>query len=407
MALETDAAERDRGGEAGTTGDRGLEAGADARPADGCGASCLPSLTVAGGQTVLFEGLSAQGAVTAILGATLTLESVGAASGFAPQDEVLLINLQGTSSDYGSTGEYELSQVQSVSGNSVTLTPAPKRTYGLVGGVGVQKVFLIKVPRFQEVVIEGTLSAAAWNGAAGALGVIILRALGKIDVRAGGTITASGLGFVSDVYACNGVSGTPGESFIPRPLANIGPCSYIGAPSGPNGGGGGGGQSDCNSFGCATQSLGAGGGGASSGGAGPAGNDNGLEQQGGQPGQVHGQADLSTLFLGSGGGAGAGGMYGIGGFTPGGRGGGLVYLIASEILVQGRSSADGQAGGDNLNCSTSNGAGSGGGGAGGCQGGGAGGEGRIRIDYQSLNQVAFPNGLPSVTDPPAYLGSYP
>jgi hypothetical protein len=390
-----------------------------------------PVLTVGAGKTVYYENLAAHAQVVSLTGAAAQVESASAASGFVTGDEVLLINLQGAAADSGSAGAWETARVLGVSNAVVTLDHAPARTYGKGGSnsdLTGQKVFLVEILRYSAVTIEGTLTAKPWNGSSSGLGLVAVRATGKLTVASSGAIDVSSAGFRSASYSCNGVSGLPGESFLPQPALQPNECWYPSPTNNPNGGGGGGGLSNCNTYSCSTQQVGAAGGGAAYGTAGVAGLDNGTLQKGGKPGVAYGKADLTSLFPGSGGGAGAGGYSGPGTGTSGGRGGGIVYLAAQTLDVQGAIRSNGQKGGENANCGFVHGSGSGGGGsggsvylrghavtlavgkvaamgaAGGCNGGGAGGDGRIRVDYNALNGAAYPGGSAAVTTPAAYLG---
>ncbi|MCC6751443.1 MAG: hypothetical protein IT371_27575 [Deltaproteobacteria bacterium] len=389
------------------------------------GGRCDGVLEVASGVSRTFEDLSTAGQVTGISGAQLTLAP---ASGFAAGQEALLINLQGSATDVTSVGNWELVEVASVSGAVVTLKAAVAKSYGKASAnadLTGQKVFLVRVPRYASVTIKGELTAKAWNGTVGGLGLIVLRATGKLVVDAAGKLTLGARGYRSLGVNCNGVTGVPGESAFPMlPYS----CPWTTTPTkAPNGGGGGGGLSNCNVYSCATQQLGAGGGGASYGGAGQDGQHNGTQQQGGLAGLVYGQPALSQVYLGAGGGAGAGGTNGPGTIVANGRGGGLLLLFADELAIDGATDASGQVGGDNANCGSANGSGSGGGGAGGsvylaartvkitagkitakggpggCKGGGAGGVGRIRIGCTTLNGTACPGADANLTTPPAYL----
>lgn len=392
-------------------------------------------LSVSSGQTVVFDKIAplGRGQVKDIALAALTLNSKTEAATFTAGREVLLIYMQGTTDQLKSIGNYELLKVKEVSGEVVTLTTPPTKHYGNATGntkIIDQLVFLIEIPTYSDITVSGNLIAQAWNGTPNALGIIALRATGKLRIEATGAIRADHLGYRSDAFTCNGVSGRPGESTLPRPVRPTGECYYNNPTNQPNQGGGGGALSSCNTYNCSTQQIGGSGGGASYATSGTAGNTNGNLHLGGLPGLLYGQTDLSQIFLGSGGGTGAGGYSGPGTGTPGGHGGGLILLLATEIEVLGHISANGQNGGDNHNCAPRHGSGSGGGGSGGsiyisapkltlpanvqvsaiggqggCLGGGTGGHGRIRLDYSSLNGQTYPNGSPALTQPQAYLGS--
>jgi len=410
----------------------GSETGVD------CGGTCPPcalgsggdgALTVAKGKTTKFETLTVAGVVASITGATLGSPD---AAKFKAGDEILLINLQGTKADTGAVGNHEFLTIKSVAAGAQTVelfTP-PVKAFGNSGGnasLTGQKVFMIRVPHYTSVTIDGTLTASRYVGTTAGLGVVVFRSKSTVSVPAGGSINLTGAGYYSTEYSCNGVSGKPGESLAPQPKNVSGKCWYANPTNQPNFGGGGGGLSNCNTYACATQSIGAGGGGASHATKGSAGKNNGNKQKGGLPGLTYGKADLSRLHLGSGGGAGAGGYSGPGTGHPGGDGGGLIHVVAAKIAVAGSVVADGQVGGDN-HCTISHGSGSGGGGSGGtiylrgktvtlgtvrasggkvsCKGGGSGGAGRVRIDYGVLNGKSYPNASASVSTPAAYMGKF-
>ena len=152
---------------------------------------------------------------------------------------------------------------------------------------------------------------------------------------------------------------------------------------------------------------------------------------------MYGDASLQRLYLGSGGGGGAGGGGGSRQGTPGGNGGGIIVITASSLDIRGEILSDGQDGSANDNtgtpengCNQSQGSGGGGGGSGGtiwlssptlrfarppgsersrilARGGGteddcpldggAGGNGRVRMDFRTLEATRF-NGEP-IEDP--------
>ena len=389
-----------------------------------------PAHKIAAGKTVYFEDLAAIAQVKAISGTKITVESATAAAKFAAGLEVLLINMQGTSTDAASVGNYELLQVASVATADVVLNAAPARVYGdnkSNTSFTKQKVFLVQVLRYSTLTIDGALAAKAWTGTSKGLGLVVVRATVKLEVASVGAVTTSSTGYRSASYSCNGVSGLPGESMAPMPANVKGQCYHNNPTGKPNFGGGGGGLSNCNTYSCATQSIGAGGGGGSYGAMGVAGLNNGSKQKGGLAGLLYGKADLSQIFLGSGGGTGAGGYSGPGSGTYGGQGGGLIFLLAPTLVIKGSVTANGKQGGINGSCGITHGSGSGGGGAGGsvylsgqtvtltagkvtalgakggCKGGGAAGNGRVRVDYSTLNGVAFPGGSGALTIPVAYM----
>ena len=384
-------------------------------------------LTVAAGTRREFETLSVAGQVTAIAGATL---STAEARSFRAGQEALLINLQGSRVDTIAVGRREFVEIAAVRDGALDLTRAPSLGYGAGGAntsLAGQRVFLVRVPHFTTVTLDGTLTARPWNGTVEGLGLIAFRASGAVTVGASGVIDATALGYRSQGHSCNGVTGLPGESIAPWPTIVPNDCYYEPPSRDANHGGGGGGLSDCNRYTCTTQLIGASGGGGGYGAVGLVGANNGTLHRGGAPGGVYGSANLEGWFLGSGGGAGAGGVSGPGNGTRGGNGGGMVFVQAPTLTVRGRVVADGQPGGDNANCTLGRGSGSGGGGsggsvylsaaslslsggtvrargaAGGCLGGGAGGDGRVRVDCDTLDGASCAGLGVAPTSPPAFV----
>ena len=259
-------------------------------------------------------------AVTAIGTDTVTVAE--RADGLAAGDEVLILNLQGTTSAYGSVGTYEFGWVASVSGSTVTLDGALAETYGEASNADLtgQAVVLVRVPNYTDVTVgsAGLLTTGAWDGEAG--GVLVFRATGIVSIAAGGAVAmdesgyaggSTGSGYNYDAYQ--------GESY--------------------GGEGQGNGYSGYNEpLGWWANNLGAGGahvtgGGGNHGGGATAGASwNGGSATAPERGDTYGEIDLSRLFLGSGGG---GVWYGSNDPGPGGGGGGIVYVAASAVTADG------------------------------------------------------------------------
>jgi len=239
---------------------------------------------------------------------------VSSASGFAVDQEVLVIQMQETGA-----GNYEFGIIAGTGGGSLTLRDNLEHTYTVGGN---SKVQVLRVPHYQNVTVQngGKLTAHGWDGSTG--GVLVFRANGTLQVQDGGTIDANYLGF----------EGGPGENNVG--IGGRQGASYDGVPRNPGQGignsanyGGGGGGWECS---------GAGGGG---GGYGTAGN-NGQTICGtaGQGGNLYGNATLSLLYLGSGGGGASDGMGGLGG---GNIGGGAILILARSITIDGTLSTNG------------------------------------------------------------------
>lgn len=264
-------------------------------------------------------------------------------NGIAAGDEVLLINLQGATSDTTDVGNYEFKEVQSVSASTITFTSAITKSFDGTTPAN-QKVVVQRVPNYTNVTIQsgGTLTASAWDGltttptgAAGYLtGIVTFRASGTVDVQSGGTITANSLGYqgapassTQNVYGSS-ATGTAGTGSVTAT------CT-----ANTNGGGGG--------SRAISGSNDAGGGGG--GGHGAAGS-NGVQVGGfaalcqGIGGSAIGDVSLSQMFFGGGGGNG-GTITGSAGTTgPGGQGGGIIFISGATVSNSGSITANGQAG---------------------------------------------------------------
>ena len=343
--------------------------------------------------------------VTAISGATVTVDSTPS---LAAGDEVLVINLHGSDTAYTNVGAYEFGEVSSVSGSDVTLTASVSGTYGESSNADLtdQTVVLQRVPNYTDVTVAsgGSLVVDGWDGGTG--GILAFRATGTVTVEAGGSISVDGDGYSGGAtgtsYNCDSYQG---ESYA--------------------GDGDGDGDGACSAY---NETYGHwannhGGGGAHITGAGgeyAGGATDGDSWTGGSAtppyaGDTYGSTDLSTLFFGSGGGGVWYGSTTPSGGTPGpgGDGAGVVYIAAFELEVEGGISADGASTINAAQGTWTYGAGGGAGGsiylvadamdldtdtvtAAGGDGetshtrlGGDGGVGRIVLEYNELNGVAY------------------
>lgn len=355
---------------------------------------------------------------TAAASTTIVLSSTPSSGCLAAGDEVLIINLRGTSDNYANVGQYETHYISSISTATLTLDSA--LTNGYDGTT--QDIVVQRIPQYANVTVNngGTITATAYSTSTHKNGIVFFRATGNVVVNSGGTITVAGKGYPGASSArtggitYNGTGGTGAST-------NGGNGS-----SGQGGGGGAGGGSDTGNGGAGAIGGAGGGGGAAAGfdanggsggygtvgSGGSPGSSNGSGTSGGNGGNVssywysgggggggtYGTANLSTLFFGSGGGVGRSGS--------GGNGGGIVYFSASNLTVNGTLSSNGSTGTTN-----------GGDGAGGSVfiksitqtlgsslvtasgGGSSGGSGRIRLDYTTISGTVSPSAGSTNTFP--------
>ena len=134
------------------------------------------------------------------LGSTIATLSTAPVGGcLNAGDEVMLINLQGTSSSTYNTGVYEFLRVASVSGNTVTFTTMKSHWYGhgfhsdanIGTSTSQQRVMLMRVPNYNNLTVNGTLTSYAWDGVK--YGVVAFRVSGTLSGN--GIISANGKGF--------------------------------------------------------------------------------------------------------------------------------------------------------------------------------------------------------------------
>ncbi len=230
-----------------------------------------------------------------------TTINVGATTGFAIGNTVLVMQMQGTGA-----GTYDELTITGLTGTSLTFSSPTSFAYSNSGANLAQ---VIKIPQYTTVTVNpgATLNAPAWNGSTG--GVLIYYASGAVIIN--GTLTMSAKGYTGGTGATptlGGALGTKGN----RGASN----GANGFPASPGGGGNGG-----------TSSAGVGG----SGGIGtlPGVNlgstGNGV---GGGTSNVAGtnmSSGITKLVMGGGGGGGQGGQGGQGG--GGGGGGGAASAI--------------------------------------------------------------------------------
>jgi RHS repeat-associated protein len=313
-----------------------------------------------GGDAVAYS-VTSLGSTAAVLSATPSSGCLNVG------DEILIINMQGTQLLSANTGNYEFLKIASVSGATITFTTSKIKWYGdaaysdanIGTDLGKQRVMLMRVPNYNNVTMNGTLTGNGWNGLK--YGVLAYRVAGTLNGN--GTIHMDAKGYRGGAGAYRpegggGTAGYQGESY-----GGVG-LSHNASPN--LGGGGSGVASDANGGGAGYASVGS------------ASTDSG----GGLGGLSYGDATLNKLLPGSGGG---GGRIHNGSQIEhyagsGGNGGGVMILIANQISFTGLVSANGAHGAaGSPNASYAGGAGSGGG---------------IRIEgkYISLNSILATGG---------------
>jgi len=276
-------------------------------------------------------------------------------TGLAVGDEILIINQQGTTTNYESVGKYETHVISSIDTNTLYFTDSPLRNN--YDGT-TQKIMVQRIPNFGNVTICGgatgggctaaaTLTTSAWDGTKG--GVLFFRSTGTVTIDSGGTITATGLGYRGGSTATTNVDysyGYAGErvSGVSTAIQTSSAAIY--------GGGGGAGKGAEGS-----------GGGGGLGSSGVNGAKNLASSDYGR-GAVHwGQEGDSRLLFGGGGGSAgshSGGRIG----AAGGAGGGII-LIAADTLGSTTIVSNGSPGTDGVFALDANSGAGGGGGAGG------------------------------------------
>ena len=341
-----------------------------------------------------FSGLSGNQ-----FGRQLTTSSIKAG------DEVLLIQMQGSGA-----GHYEFQQVINVTGQSVNFKSLLKYTYA--SSSTYSKAQIVFVPKYGTLTIKSTglIQAGAYDGSIG--GVIVFRAV-NLRIESGGKIDASGKGFRGGPRKERRTwIGVSGESYTKSGFAEQ--TYYTRTLN--NGGGGGSSYCSCG------ESAGSGSYGTV--GSNPTGSSC-SEYSHGQNGKTYGDPALTKMYLGSGGGGGCRSSYCK--YSNGANGGGMVYIEAYTAIVNGYIWAKGgdALGGTGSSCDdTIGGAGSGGsiylragallssnpGSRFSVQGGGrtyisqtgiygsSGGNGRIRVDYSTINGQEHGSSAASVQE---------
>lgn len=255
-------------------------------------------------------------------------------SGFAIGNKILVIQMKGASINlnnsstfgmvaaYGNAGFYDFSTIVGIAGNQFTLSPSLSNLYD-----PSENVQVIRVPVYNNAIVQGTLTAQTWNGITG--GVIAFDVLNTLTLA--GNINASGVGFRGGLSTSNGFSYPIGlldyyyGGTIQDNAAQKGegitvtiPGFELGRGAWANGGGGG------------NSHNGGGGGGSNAGPGGTGGFSYNTTNtpSGGRGGVTMDYSTMSRIFMGGGGGAGHSNNN-VG--TNGGAGGGIILIKANQI----------------------------------------------------------------------------
>jgi hypothetical protein len=242
-----------------------------------------------------------------------------APNGIVAGDEVLLISLQGTQTNYANVGNYETFIVDNINVNTITFTTPKSNNYGNDGGdtnIGTatsnQRVMVQRVPQYENLTINNGFTLTADSFINTKNGVLFIRASDTVLINGSINMVSKGYrGGVASVVR-DPLPGYPGEG-----IAGIGPnvsntdnhgggCGFNGGPENSAGGGYGTagypGSSTC------------------------------------PGGTVYGEQTLQKLFMGGGGG---GSPYYP---KPSGDGGGIIAIFATTVDIYGTITADGYVG---------------------------------------------------------------
>jgi hypothetical protein len=178
---------------------------------------------------------------------------------------LLHITQEGTPVAGSPAGSFDLVQITSLGTGKVGIKNPLIHTYDPTSGAKIQ---CVRVPQFNHVQVDGSLTARSWNGS---LGGIIALIADDVVITSGGSISASAAGFrggpgIAVTGATTGLAGRPGEGQIGNvwPPANSSNSNGIGGAGGAIGNpagvggiqmpsqnpsfGGGGGSGGCNAY---------------------------------------------------------------------------------------------------------------------------------------------------------------
>ncbi len=273
-----------------------------------------------------------------------TTLAVASTTGFASNDCVMIHTTCDSASSGNLAGIYEFARVSTFGSGVLNLQEALSNEYAASSS---RKIQVLKVPEYDEVAVDGTLTCHAWDGTSG--GIISFRA-NSVTVMASGLVTATGKGYRGGgtvPSAGDYQYGIAGESTMYHSASRA-----LDSTSQPDGGGGAGRGADGSG----------GGGGYGTAGAGGANNHSGSDF--GRGAVLFGDATLVRLQMGGGGGGSGSHSSGRVG-VAGGNGGGVLHLVANGVYGAGELSNAGSPGSAGIYASSPDSGSGGGGGAGG------------------------------------------
>jgi hypothetical protein len=319
-----------------------------------------------------------------LINSGVTLENI---TGLSVGDKVMIIQMKGATitttnnstfgniSSLGNAGKYEFSTICGFLNNTVVLSNH------LLNSYDVSMIQVIRVPVYTNAEVTGTLTAQAWDAATGVGGVLAFEVTGTLTMNA--NIHTDGAGYKGGellqfpncsyfttasafFYNSTAVLSSNANGALKGEGVNTVTATYSGGKGKQANGGGGGNNHNTGGGGGANYGAGGNGGNYTGTGSFPClGTNAGIG--GAEIGTYGYAAGTNKIFLGGGGGSGhANNPEG----TPGGDGGGIIYIKAATVVGNGYSiTAKGTQGINNdlapnlLN--EARGDGSGGGGAGG------------------------------------------
>lgn len=281
----------------------------------------------------------------------ITLQSI---AGLSTGDRVLIIQMKGATigtgnnstfgsiSSIGNAGKYEFSTICGFLNNTIVLSNHFLNSYD------VSEIQVVRVPVYQDAEVTAAVTPQAWDESTGLGGVLAFEVTGTLTLNA--AISADGAGFAGGellqfsscsyfttanafYYNSTSVLSSNSSGALKGEGINATSTSYSGGKGKQSNGGGGGNNHNTGGGGGGNYGVGGNGGNYSGTGSFPCGGANpGI---GGIEISSYGYAAANNkVFLGGGGGSGhANNPEG----TPGGNGGGIIYIKAATVIGNGYS----------------------------------------------------------------------